>query len=254
MNVSLVQHDIIWEDKTANCEHVARLVAAASPVTGSLIILPEMFATGFSMDLSATTQKEDRREEAFLSELAVRHQSHVLGGVVSAVEGGRAYNEAVTFGPDGSLVARYAKMRPFSFGGEPAAGYQAGTQIVTFSWQGFTVAPFICYDLRFPELFRQAVSLGADLFIVIASWPARRTPHWLTLLQARAIENQAYVVGVNRTGDDPQSHYCGRSIVIDPMGQIIADAGEGEGVLQTQLDRQQLTAWRQEFPALQDMR
>jgi len=253
MNVQLVQSDIVWEDREANLKHVEGLLEAAKPVPGGLIILPEMFATGFSMNIAATAQEQGRAEEVFLRDIAEKYRCLVLGGVVSALGIDQARNEAVVFGPEGALACRYAKMRPFTFGGEPAAGYVAGTEVVTFSWQGFTVAPFICYDLRFPELFREAVKLGANLFVVIASWPVKRHQHWLTLLQARAIENQAFVIGVNRTGTDPHSHYNGRSVVVDPQGHIIADAGERERVLSAEVALEEVTRWRRDFPALQDM-
>jgi predicted amidohydrolase len=118
----------------------------------------------------------------------------------------------------------------------------------------FTAAPFVCYDLRFPEHFRTAVKRGADLFIVIASWPVKRYHHWLTLLQARAIENLAFVIGVNRTGNDPNFIHNGRSVVVSPHGHIIADAGETEQVLRARLEAEVVQQWRRDFPALRDMR
>ena len=128
----------------------------------------------------------------------------------------------------------------------------AGTEIVCFEWGGFVVAPFVCYDLRFPEIFRAAAQRGANLFTVIALWPAKRQQHWLTLLQARAIENQAYVIGVNRVGSEPQFSYAGRSVVVDPHGVIIADAGEQERILTATLDAETVHTWRRDFPALRD--
>ena len=121
-----------------------------------------------------------------------------------------------------------------------------------FPWGGFTVAPFVCYDLRFPELFRAAARKGADLLVVIAAWPVKRIEHWLTLLRARAIENQAWVVGVNRCGREPHFIYNGRSVVVDPHGAIVADAGEIEKVLAASVDAEAVRAWRAEFPALRD--
>src|SRR5690606_28262256 len=103
--------------------------------------------------------------------------------------------------------------------------------IICFSWQGFTVAPFICYDLRFPEIFRHAVQRGANLIPVIACFPQARELHWMALLRARAIENQLYIAGVNRCGSDPKLAYSGRSMIIDPKGEILADAGNGESVI-----------------------
>jgi predicted amidohydrolase len=123
---------------------------------------------------------------------------------------------------------------------------------VIFEWDGTRIAPLVCYDLRFPELFRAALSAGAEMFVVIAAWPTTRIEHWLTLLRARAIENQATVVGVNGTGQEPQHRYCGRSIVIDPHGHILADAGEEEGALPVQFASGAAREWREQFPAVRD--
>lgn len=251
MKVFAVQFDIAWEDKTANFAKVRALLAATPPEPGSLVVLPEMFATGFSMNLSATRQSPAREDEAFLSSLAREHRAFVIGGVISPGAGEMGRNDAVTFSPDGALLARYTKIHPFSLGGE-AQGHAAGADIVTFACGGFTVAPFVCYDLRFPEIFRAAAQRGANLFVVIALWPVKRQQHWLTLLQARAIENQAYVIGVNRVGNEPQFSYAGRSVVVDPHGVIIADAGEQERILTATLDAETVHAWRRDFPALRD--
>src|SRR5207248_5294148 len=135
---------------------------------------------------------------------------------------GRARNKALVFSPAGELLASYAKMQPFVPGGE-AEHYAAGEKIVAFRWADFVISPFICYDLRFPEIFREAVAAHRpELFVVIANFPEKRIGHWVPLLQARAIENQAYVVGVNRIGKDPHYTYSGRSLIIDPHGEILA--------------------------------
>lgn len=253
MNVYLIQLDCVWEEKPANHAKVAALLEAARPEAGSLIVLPEMFSTGFSMNLTVTAQKDSREDEAFLAGLARTYRSCVIGGVVSPVTNGKARNESVAFGPEGALLARYVKMQPFMLGGEGEV-HELGTAVLTFAWQGFTIAPLICYDLRFPEHFRSAMKLGANLMVVIASWPVKRYHHWLTLLQARAIENLSYVVGVNRTGSDPNLHHNGRSVVVSPHGHIIADAGEGEGVVSARIDVAEAENWRAQFPALQDVR
>jgi predicted amidohydrolase len=253
MHVHLVQFDLAWEDKPANYGKVRSLLELNRPEPGSLVVLPEMFATGFSLNLAVTAQSPAREDEAFLAGIARDYACYVMGGVVSPVEGKLARNESVTFGPDGSLLARYVKIQPFALGGESQC-HAPGSEIVTFPWAGFTVAPLVCYDLRFPEHFRTAVKKGANLMVVIASWPVKRYHHWLTLLQARAIENLAYVIGVNRTGSDPSLKYNGRSVVVSPHGHIIADAGEGEGVVTSRLDLADVTAWREQFPALRDMR
>lgn len=252
MKVHLVQFDIAWENKAANHIKVMEMITAAKPEPGSMIVLPEMFNTGFSTRLEITAQSQGREDEAFLASLAVAFQCTIMAGIVSPIEQGKAGNESVTFSPEGNLLARYVKIQTFTLGGE-ADCHVAGQEIIIFPWQGFTVAPLICYDLRFPEHFRVAAKKGANLLVVVASWPVKRYHHWLTLLQARAIENQAYVIGVNRCGSDPHLNYNGRSVVVSPHGIIIADAGEGEGVLSAELDLDDLLCWRNEFPALSDM-
>ncbi|MEQ1851809.1 MAG: nitrilase-related carbon-nitrogen hydrolase [Chthoniobacteraceae bacterium] len=251
--VVLIQLDSVWEDPRANFARVEQLLAAAPPAAGYYLVLPEMFSTGFSLDLSKTMQGAAREAEEFLRGIALRYRATVTGGIVSPGAGGRGRNESVVIGADGTLLARYVKQQPFSGAGETEV-HEAGADCVTFRLGAFTVAPFVCYDLRFPELFRAAAARGADLFSVIAAWPVKRIGHWLTLLQARAIENQAFVIGVNRTGREPRFEYCGRSVVVDPHGEIIADAGTGETVRTAIIAHEAVAAWRAEFPALRDAR
>jgi predicted amidohydrolase len=252
MHVACCQLNTVWEDKTANFAKARALLDAAEVPEGALVVLPEMFATGFSMNVPVVAEGEERPTEAFLAEVAEARGVYVLGGVVTRGDDGRGRNEAVLFGPDGRERARYQKMHPFSFGGETNY-YAPGSHPVLARVGEWTLAPFVCYDLRFPEAFRSAGRRGAELFVVIANWPQARIAHWIALLVARAIENQAYVVGVNRVGDDPQLTYPGRSLVVDPQGNVIADAGSGEGVLQADLDRNALLAWRRAFPAIADI-
>lgn len=229
------------------------MLAAQPPQAGSLLVLPEMFATGFSMQLAQTIQSTDRPCEAFLRRMAAAYGVTVLGGVVTAGRADLGRNQAVAFAPDGQEQARYTKVHPFSFIGEQTH-YEPGDEIVLFNWRGMKVAPLICYDLRFGELFRHAVRAGAQLLIVLANWPAARHHHWRSLLLARAIENQAYVIGANRCGSDPHANYPGASIIIDPLGEVLAEAGAEPMMLEASLDHQKLLALRKTFPALGDLR
>jgi predicted amidohydrolase len=247
------QFDIAWEEKPANFDRVRRLLEDAAPAPGSLAILPEMFATGFSMNVAGIAEDERGETAAFLSGLAKDLGVFLIGGVVTRGAGGKGRNEALAFDPEGREVARYCKLHPFSYGGE-TAHYESGERPVRFEAGGFRVTPFICYDLRFPEIFRSEARRGTQLFAVIADWPEARESHWATLLQARAIENQAYVMGVNRCGDDPKLSYSGRSLIVDPRGEILADAGRGEAVISAELDPDALSEYRRVFPALKDMR
>lgn len=250
MNVVGVQLDTVWEDKAANHAALAAMLATDPPAPGTLVVLPEMWATGFSMNVAEITES-GAETEAFLAGRAAEYRIGLLGGVVTTGADGRGRNEAVFFGTDGEEAARYTKIHPFSPGGE-TRHYGRGSDITLFEWQGFTVAPFICYDLRFPEVFRRAARLGAEVFCVIANWPQARVDHWVTLLKARAIENQAYVVGVNRCGNDPALHYPGRSLIFGPRGEMLADGGTEEGTLSARLDREGLRAYRRNFLVLDD--
>ncbi len=253
MRASLVQFDIAWEDPAANFAKVRALLAANPPAPGGLVVLPEMFATGFTMDAARAAEGTDGEQQAFVAALAREYRCIVLGGVVLRAEGPRPTNAAVAFGPEGTRLVAFGKLHGFSPAGEDTV-YARGDRVATFPCGPFVAAPFVCYDLRFPEVFRMAVDDGADLFVVPANWPARRERHWLALLSARAIENQAYVVGVNRVGRDPNADYNGRSVVIDPLGVVVADAGEQERVVGVDLDAGLLRDWRRDFPALRDRR
>jgi len=252
MKVHLVQLNIAWEDPKRNYARVRELLAETTIEPRSLIVLPELFASGFSMNVDRIGESEPRPTERFLSDLAKEYQAFAIGGV-AARSGKRVTNEAVVFNFSGKLLARYAKLHPFSPGGESVA-YARGDDVVLFDCGEFRAAPFICYDLRFPEIFRRATRRGATLFIVIANWPAGRIEHWVTLLRARAIENQAYVIGSNRCGNDPDLAYPGRSIVVDPLGAIVAEAGDCEQVLSAEIDLSRVADFRTKLPFLADIR
>ena len=253
MQILALQTDIAWEDKAANFDRVRRMIDVARPGRGALVVLPEMFATGYSMNAARIAEPPGGETETFLAALAKQRKSCVLAGLPARGKDGKCRNEAVAFGPDGNLLARYAKIHPYTPAGE-SAGYAAGGDVATFEWGGFTVAPLVCYDLRFPEAFRAAVRRGATLFAVIASWPRPRIHHWTALIKARAIENQAVVVGVNRCGQDPKLDYPGKSLIAGPDGAALAEAGEGEGVLAAEADPGKVTAYRKELPFLDDLR
>lgn len=251
--VYAVQLDIVWEDKAANHQKVRQLLQQASPDPGSLVVLPEMFATGFSMRAKVISDSETRESQNFLAETAKEFGVYLAGGVVTDGSSGLGRNECAVYDPAGSELGRYCKLHPFTYGGE-SGHYEPGDQLCLFEWEGFKVAPFICYDLRFPESFRAAVKLGANLILVMANWPQMRVGHWNALLQARAIENQAYVVGVNRCGQDPTLSYSGSSRIIGPGGDILAVVEAAESVILAELSLNQLEKYRHDLPFLADMR
>ena len=254
MNVVALQFDIAWEDKVANFEKVRSLLTGLPPERNSLIALPEMFATGFSMNADTVAEPYGGETEQFLAGTAKEFGVYLLGGAAMRGRNGQARNKALVYSPAGELIAFYAKMRPFTPGGEPQH-YVAGEAPMAFRWNDCSVAPFICYDLRFPEIFREAVAAHRpELFVVISNWPEKRIRHWIALLQARAIENQAYVVGVNRVGRDPYYNYGGRSMIIDPQGEVVADAGGREGSISARLDLATMRKYRAGLPFLADMK
>jgi predicted amidohydrolase len=163
------------------------------------------------------------------------------------------YNWSVAVQPDGRELARYAKLQLFTLGGE-ADNYQPGDSLVLFHWHDFPVAMFVCYDLRFPEIVRPAIRRGAALLTVIANWPEARDAHWQALLRARAIENQCYVVGVNRAGSDPRFGYLGHSMILAPSGETLAAAGESPECIAADVDFRWLEEYRRKLPFLADMR
>jgi len=253
VNLAGLQMDITWEDRGANVAAARRLIAGAAVAPGSLIVLPEMGLTGFSMDVARVADTGARESESALCDLARDTGSWVVGGLVSRVPDGRGSNEALVATPDGGVAGRYAKMHPFSFTGEEKH-YAAGAEPIVLPCGSFQLAPFVCYDLRFPEIFRTAARRGATLFVVIACWLETRHAHWRPLLQARAIENQAWVVGVNRCGRDPKYNYPGGSVVFAPDGRVAAELDAGEGVLRATLDSAAVQATRERFPVLNDLR
>jgi predicted amidohydrolase len=254
LKVFLIQFSPTWENKESNYSKVQNLIERSFPEPHSLVVLPEAFATGFSLNPKATTRAEPDQTYAFLSNISISHKIWILAGVIVPNENNtKAKNIAVLFNPNGKQVGVYQKMYPFTPMGEEKV-HTRGKSTKTFHVEGFQLSPILCYDLRFPELFRMNIVQGTNLFVVIASWPKVRINHWHTLLQARAIENQAYVIGLNRTGKDPNHNYAGSSRIIDPTGKTVIEMKDKEEVASTKLDRKLVNQWRNTFPVLQDIR
>jgi predicted amidohydrolase len=259
MRAHLVQLDIAWEQPGTNHEKVRQLLDAAPVEPGDLVVLPEMFDTGFSMRTEETA--DTGATVAFLIELAEDLGVTVQGGrTVSPCHACKAYNVMTTIGPPregrpARLLSEFRKVHLFPLG-EEKQKIEGGREVDTYVWHGpggeLRVCPAICYDLRFPELFRRGLGLGAELFALGACWLEGRHAHWKPLLVARAIENQAFVLGVNRTGRDPNSRYLGGSVVIGPKGEVLGELGEAEGVLSVEIDPAEVRSWREKFPAWRD--
>lgn len=250
--VALLQMDLAWEDVVENHRRASRLLAEAKKRGARLAVLPEMFSTGFSMAPERVAEAPGGPSEAFLQAEARSFAMSILASVPQT-SASRPQNVALLASPAGEIT-RYAKIHPFTFGGEDRH-YAAGDRVVTVAVEGVRVTPFICYDLRFPEPFRLAAA-DTDLFVVVANWPRARRDHWRTLLRARAIENQAYVIGVNRSGEGGGLFYAGDSAAIGPTGETLAEAreGDGESILLCEIDPAAVAEARAKFPALQDVR
>jgi predicted amidohydrolase len=336
MHAHLVQLDSVWEDRAANHRRVRDLLAAHEQrepnqriAPGDLVVLPEMFDTGFSFNLEVTADT-DGATLAFLRSFAKERQVTLHGARTVLGPDGRGRNRATIVGPGGDILCEYDKIHPFSFGRE-CERFTGGDEVMTYTWnadlssdsrgggspisrdksapehagrrltdafggtglptgvggeaddglflqsgcarctgqetsattapdhqtepsRSITIGPAICYDLRFPELFRSAAKLGAEMFVLGANWPQPRKVHREVLSIARAIENQAYMLCVNRAGRDPFLEYAGGTIAVDPQGEVIGRMDEREGVLSVAIDPGLVRSWRAQFPALRDMR
>ncbi|HJW13511.1 MAG TPA: carbon-nitrogen family hydrolase [Thermoanaerobaculia bacterium] len=250
MKIALLQSDIAWEDVAENHRRAARLLSEAAAGGARLAILPEMFSTGFSMDAARIAQLPGGPSESFLREQAKSLNLWILASIPEAGEPSPR-NMALLVSPEGT-VTRYAKIHPFSFAGEHEH-FTAGDRVVTADVEGLRVTPLVCYDLRFPEPFRTAAA-DTDLYAVVANWPDERREHWRLLLRARAIENQAYVAGVNRVGDGGRLHYAGDSAAISPLGETLAEGDDRQRVLFAEVDPAAVKKLRSRFPALDDRR
>lgn len=250
LRVAGIQCDTAWEDPSANRAQVGPMVAEAVDRGAGLVLLPEMFATGFSMVVDRVAEPPDGPSTAFLVEHAQRHGVWVGGSIAVRDDGAeRPRNCFVLAGPDGT-VRRYAKRHLFSPEGEDRC-FEPGDELVTVDIDGVRCTPFVCYDLRFADAF-WATATSTDCYLLVANWPGKRRHHWRTLLRARAIENQAFVVGVNRAGRDPYVDYTGDSAVIDPFGETLVEAGEAPCVIVADVDADAVRAAREQFRFLDD--
>ena len=258
MQVHLVQLDIIWEDQPANYARVRSLLESAPLSLGDLVILPELFDVGFTLTTEVAND-QDGTTLAFLHNLADSTGCLIHGSrAIHDPNSGKSHNCVTVTAPgDASIVCQYAKVHPFSFGRESDA-YIGGDKLTHYHWSSgddrLQICPAICYDLRFPELFRLGAKQGAQAFALGANWPTPRIAHWRALCIARAIENQAYIFAANRTGNDPYLPYSGSSIIVDPKGEVIGELGDEEAVLSTKVDPSIVNDWRSVFPSLNDIK
>jgi predicted amidohydrolase len=241
-----VQYDIVWENKEKNKKNVEQWLARAPEA--DVILLPEMFDTGFTMNPQEVAEDSEGTTLRWIQELAYSCDAIVFA-TWPVREGGKYFNRLFAVRPDGTYDY-YDKRYLFSYGGEDKV-YHPGKKQVVIEYRGWRIQPFICYDLRFPVWMRN--TQAADLYLIPANWPDTRISHWSTLLRARAIENQVYVAGANRVGEAPNGlRYNGGSAVIQFSGQAMQESFVEEKVLYAELSREELAAFRKKFPFLLD--
>jgi len=256
LRVAAVQHDIVWHDREANFSRLAPVIAGAAASGAELVLLTETFSTGFSFDTPGIGEPEGGPSATFLASMAAEHGVWMGGSCPeiapdAPADDQRPSNVFVLVGPDGTSY-RYRKIHPFSHADEQRY-VRTGTEFVTVEVRGVRLSLFVCYDLRFADEF-WALAHDTDAYLVVANWPAKRRLHWSTLLRARAIENQAYVVGVNRVGTGGALDYSGDSVIVDPLGELLVTGAGVETVLLADIDTDHVAATRSHFRFLQDRR
>ena len=248
MKWTLLQIDLVWQDIQANIDAIDSLLQRSD--VGEVVVLPEMWTTGFTMKHEGLAQSMSASGVEAMKKWSGLYGCLIMGSLIIK-EGQEVYNRFVAVFPEGKVVT-YDKKHLFSFAQEDQH-YTPGDEVITFEYKGWTICPQVCYDLRFPESVRYSDERPYHVLVYVANWPARRSHPWKTLLRARAIENQAYVVGVNRVGLDGNAvFYSGDSALIDYSGQPVVLSSPGEQVVQAEIDLESLGAFRSKFPFLKD--
>lgn len=252
MKIAAIQHDIVWADRDANFQHLTPLIETAAHNGAQFVLLSEMFSTGFVVDDDSIAENEGGPSSQFLHSLASRLNITIAGSCPERTDDDpRPFNSLVVAHPDGAAT-RYRKIHPFTYGNEHLH-FRPGSAHTSALINGVRTSLSVCYDLRFAdEYWTQAHT--TDLFIVPANWPESRREHWMALLRARAIENQCYVVGCNRVGDGGKLHYSGDSMIIDPLGNVLAHADDSESIIYADVDAAEVARVRNQFPFMQDRR
>lgn len=253
LHLSIIQADLAWENPEANRRQLTELVTQQVTET-DLIILPEMFATGFTMNPEGLAEEMHGPSMVWMRKLAGQYDCLVIGSLAIRLEEGHFVNRLIAMDAYG-MVGHYDKIKRFRMAGEHEM-YQAGEDMTIISWRGWRLLPLICYDLRFPDLPHLPVTdegPAYDMLIYVANWPAARIHHWDALLQARAIENQCYVAACNRVGTDGNGHnYVGHSVVWGPGGKQLAFQADDTCVIETSIEMAPLSTFRRRFPIWQD--
>lgn len=254
MKVSLIQLDIAFGRPSANYAAAEAKIREAAADKPDCILLPELWTTGYDLTrLDEIADPDGHHTVAFISALAKAYSINIIAGSIASKSEDGVKNRMLIFNREGKLVGEYSKLHLFRLMDEHLY-LQPGEAKGLFSLDGSSCAGLICYDIRFPEWVRAHTVQGAQVLFVSAEWPLPRLAHWQALLISRAIENQCYVVACNRAGQDPGNVFAGHSMIIDPWGEIIAEAGEGEEIISGHIDLQKVSQVRSQIPIFADRR
>jgi omega-amidase len=244
--------NIVFGNPNKNYQSAEAFIEKALSENPDIIVLPELWTTGYDLTrLNEIADQEAAQTIDFLQKLAKKHQVHFVGGSVANRDEKGVKNTLLIINKDGALVHQYSKLHLFKLMDEHVY-LEAGTKKGLFQLDNYQFAGAICYDIRFPEWIRAHTSAGAEALFVVAEWPAPRLSHWRALLIARAIENQCYVIACNRAGHDPNNQFAGHSLIIDPWGEVIAEAGESEEILSAEIEMDLVKEVRIQIPIFAD--
>ncbi|UAL49503.1 carbon-nitrogen family hydrolase [Sutcliffiella horikoshii] len=252
--IACIQFDVAFGDPEANIEKACELLTVAGKDRPDIIVLPELWSTGYDLGrLDKIADSGGFVTTKFLKSAAKELKTHIVGGSVAKKTNKGIYNTMITVNKDGEVAGEYSKLHLFRLMDEHHF-LQPGKTDGMFELDGETCAGFICYDIRFPEWIRAHTTKDAKAIFVVAEWPLARVDHWRTLLIARAIENQCYVIACNRSGADPKNAFAGHSMIIDPWGEIVAEAGEDEEIITAEIDLDKVEEVRKRIPIFEDRR
>jgi predicted amidohydrolase len=251
LKIGLVQYHPVWENKESSKSKIVNLLKRMSTDL-DLLIFPELTLTGFTMRSKRFSEKEGGESTVFFASLAAQYATHIFFGYIEEDEG-VYFNTLTHLAPDKRQICKYRKIHPFSYTGENRH-YASGKLPKITTIEGLSIGLSICYDLRFPELFRYYAKKKVDMIIDIANWPVDRIDHWYSLLKARAIENQCYMIGVNRVGSDKSIDYPGWTSVFHPFGQELLCCKNEESVNSIDIEKSEVTKTRHKYPFLNDIR
>ncbi|GLB60435.1 carbon-nitrogen family hydrolase [Cytobacillus sp. NCCP-133] len=252
LKIACLQMDILFGKPKENFEAAEAMIEKALKTNPDLIVLPELWTTGYDL-----TRLEDIADENaasaidFLKRIAQKNNVHLVGGSVANKTEDCVYNTLLVVDKNGNTIHQYSKLHLFKLMNEHLY-LTGGKEKGAFSLENRRFAGMICYDIRFPEWIRAHTSKGAEALFVVAEWPLARLSHWRTLLIARAIENQCYIIACNRAGSDPENIFAGHSMIIDPWGEVVAEGSENEEIVRGEIDLDKVKEVRKMIPIFED--